>query len=57
MVKKLINSMPDRFIQRIAGMEQFCDHKTMTFEEAVGIRLKAYDERTGRAVSNAGTGG
>jgi hypothetical protein len=29
----------------------------MTFEEAVGIRLKAYDERTGRAVSNAGTGG
>ncbi|XP_062208265.1 uncharacterized protein LOC133909721 [Phragmites australis] len=48
LVKKLLDSVPDRFIHCIAGMEQFCDLKTMAFEEAVG-RLKAYDERTNRA--------
>ncbi|XP_039818463.1 glycine-rich RNA-binding protein 8-like [Panicum virgatum] len=55
LVKKLLDSVPVRFIHCIAGMEQFCDLKTMQFEEAVG-RLKAYDERT-RGVSAGGGGG
>ncbi|XP_038988042.1 uncharacterized protein LOC120112543 [Phoenix dactylifera] len=44
LVRKLLNTVPDRYYQVIAGIEQFCDLDTMPFEEAVG-RLTAYGER------------
>jgi hypothetical protein len=45
LVKKLVDTVLDRFLSVVAGIEQFCDLNTMLFEEAVG-RLKAYEERT-----------
>ncbi|XP_044344695.1 uncharacterized protein [Triticum aestivum] len=47
LVKKLLDSVPDRLYAEVAGIEQFCDVSTMTFEEALG-RLKAFDERLRR---------
>ncbi|XP_073365727.1 uncharacterized protein [Aegilops tauschii subsp. strangulata] len=47
LVKKLLDSMPDRLYAAVAGIEQFCDVSTMPFEEALG-RLKAFDERLRR---------
>lgn len=44
MVKKLLDSVPDRLYAAVAGIEQFCDVSTMPFEDALG-RLKAFDER------------
>jgi len=44
MVKKLLDTVPERFINCVAGIEQFCDLKTLAFDEAVG-RLKAFEER------------
>jgi hypothetical protein len=44
LVKKMFDTMPERFIQVIAGIEQFYDLKNLVFEEAVG-RLKAFEER------------
>ena len=44
MVKKLFDTVPDRFIMVVAGIEQFFDLKKLPFEEAVG-RLKTYEER------------
>jgi hypothetical protein len=32
MVKKLLDTVPERFIQIMAGIEQFCDLKTLAFE-------------------------
>lgn len=43
-VKKLLDSVPDKFLQVIAAIEQFSDLDTMSFDEAIG-RLKAYEER------------
>ncbi|XP_022032247.1 uncharacterized protein LOC110933325 [Helianthus annuus] len=43
-VKKLLDSMPPKFITIIATIEQFSDLTTMTFEECIG-RLKAFEER------------
>ncbi|CAN6286925.1 unnamed protein product [Urochloa humidicola] len=44
LVKKLLDSVPDKFLQVIAAIEQFSDLDSMQFDEAVG-RLKAYEER------------
>jgi hypothetical protein len=53
LVKKLLGSVPDRFIAIIAAIEQFADLKTMTFQESVG-RLKAFEERTKHVHSSTG---
>jgi hypothetical protein len=45
LTKKLLGSVPDRFIAIIAAIEQFANLKAMTFQETVG-RLKAFEERT-----------
>ncbi|XP_062186672.1 uncharacterized protein LOC133890256 [Phragmites australis] len=45
LVKKLFNTVPNRFLSVIAGIEQFYDLDKMSFEEAMG-RLKAFEERT-----------
>ena len=45
MVKNLFDTVPDRFLHVIAGIEQFPNIDTMPFEEALS-RLKAYEERT-----------
>ena len=47
MVKKLFDTVLDKFIHVIAGIEQFYDLQTLAFDEAVG-RLKAFEERTTR---------
>ncbi|XP_076894565.1 uncharacterized protein LOC143546890 [Bidens hawaiensis] len=44
MVRKLLDSMPDRFIQIVATIEQCYDVDNMKLEEAIE-RLKAYEER------------
>ncbi|XP_076928834.1 uncharacterized protein LOC143592943 [Bidens hawaiensis] len=44
MVRKLLDSMPDRFIHIAATIEQCYDVDNMKLEEAIG-RLKAYKER------------
>ncbi|XP_074561659.1 uncharacterized protein LOC141817951 [Curcuma longa] len=51
LVKKLLDSVPDKFFPIVAGIEQFHDLETMPFEEAIG-RLKAYEERTLRLHGN-----
>jgi hypothetical protein len=43
-VKKLLDSVPDKFLHVIAAIEQFSKLDNMPFDEAIG-RLKAYDER------------
>jgi hypothetical protein len=43
MVKKLLDTVPDRLYPAVAGIEQFYDVETMLFEEALS-RLKAFDE-------------
>ena len=48
-VRKLLGSVPEKFIQIVAAIEQFADLNTMPFQEAVG-RLKAFEERTKKAV-------
>ena len=45
MVKKLFDTIPNRFLHVIVGIDQFCNIDTMSFEEALS-RLKAYEERT-----------
>lgn len=44
LVKKLLDSVPSKFLQVIAAIEQFSDLDIMPFDEAIG-RLKAYEER------------
>src|SRR6185503_18408132 len=53
MVKKLLDTVPDHLYPAVAGIEQFCDVATMTFEEALG-RLKAFDERSRRRAQITG---
>lgn len=48
MVKKLLDTVPERFIQCVAGIEQFCDLKTLPLEDAIG-RLRTFEERTKRS--------
>ena len=45
LVRKLLGSVPEKYIQIVAAIEQFADLNTMPFQEAVG-RLKAFEERT-----------
>ncbi|KAK9047932.1 hypothetical protein SSX86_033106 [Deinandra increscens subsp. villosa] len=44
LVRKLLNSVPKKYLQIVASIEQYSDIETMLFEEAVG-RLKAFEER------------
>ena len=44
LVQKLLNSVPDRFLQIVASIEQHCDLDKMTLDDAIG-RLKAFEER------------
>jgi len=52
MVKKLFDTVPDKYITVVAGIEQFFDLKKLVFEEAVG-RLKAFEERVQRGAGGA----
>ncbi|GJU47969.1 zinc finger, CCHC-type containing protein [Tanacetum coccineum] len=55
LVRKLLNAVPDKFLQIVASIEQYSDLDEMTLEEAIG-RLKTYEERIkhkkGRQVDN-----
>ncbi|XP_066354828.1 uncharacterized protein [Miscanthus floridulus] len=51
LVKKLFDIVPDRFINVVAGIEQFFDLQKLAFEEAVG-RLKAFEDRTWRGAGS-----
>nr|GEV24238.1 ribonuclease H-like domain, reverse transcriptase, RNA-dependent DNA polymerase [Tanacetum cinerariifolium] len=44
LVRKLLNAVPDRYLQIVASIEQYSDLSEMTMEEAIG-RLKTYKER------------
>nr|GEV24754.1 zinc finger, CCHC-type [Tanacetum cinerariifolium] len=44
LVRKLLNDVPDRYLQIVASIEQYSDLSEITFEEAIG-RLKTYEER------------
>ncbi|GJZ29117.1 zinc finger, CCHC-type containing protein [Tanacetum coccineum] len=44
LVRKLLNSTPDRFIQIIASIEQNSDLDELTLDEIIG-KLKAFEER------------
>ncbi|KAI3669699.1 hypothetical protein L6452_41042 [Arctium lappa] len=44
LVRKLLSSVPKRFIQIVAAIEQFTDLETTTLDEIIG-RLKAFEER------------
>ena len=56
MVKKLFDTVPEKFINVVVGIEQFYDLKTVQFEEAVG-RLKTFEERTQRGAGSSKTEG
>ena len=45
MVKNFYDTVPDKYLPIIAGVEQFCNLEEMSFEEEVS-RLKAYEDRT-----------
>nr|GEX31977.1 zinc finger, CCHC-type [Tanacetum cinerariifolium] len=54
LVPKLLNAVPDRYLQIVASIEQYSDVSEMTFEEEIG-RLKTYEERIkykGKQVDN-----
>ena len=53
LVKKLFDTVLERFISVVAGIEQFYNLETLTFEEAVG-RLKTFEERTRKKSTSAG---
>ncbi|GJW63553.1 hypothetical protein Tco_0115437 [Tanacetum coccineum] len=44
LVRKLLNAIPNRYLQIVASIEQYLDLDEMTLEEAIG-RLKTYEER------------
>ncbi|KAK1423645.1 hypothetical protein QVD17_18951 [Tagetes erecta] len=44
LVRKLLDTVPDNFLQLVASIEQTEDLDTMLFDEAIG-RMKAYEER------------
>ncbi|GJR47277.1 zinc finger, CCHC-type containing protein [Tanacetum coccineum] len=43
LVRKLLNAVPDKFLQIVASIEQYSDLDDMTLEEAIG-RLKTYEK-------------
>ncbi|XP_042385790.1 uncharacterized protein LOC121977270 [Zingiber officinale] len=51
LVKKLLDSIPDKFFPIIASIAHFHDLEMIPFEETIG-RLKAYEERTLRLRGN-----
>ena len=52
-VRKLLRSVSDKFLQIASNIEQFGDLKVMTIEEVVG-RLKAHEERMKGKSESAG---
>ncbi|GKD77117.1 zinc finger, CCHC-type containing protein [Tanacetum coccineum] len=44
LVRKLLNAVPDRFLQIVASIEQYSDLDEMSVDEAIG-RLKTFEER------------
>nr|GFC47469.1 zinc finger, CCHC-type [Tanacetum cinerariifolium] len=44
LVHKLLNAVPDRYLQIVTSIEQYSDLSKMTLEETIG-RLKTYEER------------
>nr|GEV77255.1 zinc finger, CCHC-type [Tanacetum cinerariifolium] len=44
LVRKLLNVVPDRYLQIVASIEQYSDLDEMNLEEAIG-RLNTYEER------------
>nr|GEY33899.1 zinc finger, CCHC-type [Tanacetum cinerariifolium] len=44
LVRKLLNTVPDRYLQIVTSIERYSDLSEMTMEEAIG-RLKTYEER------------
>ncbi|CAD6264497.1 unnamed protein product [Miscanthus lutarioriparius] len=52
LVKKLFDTMLERYINAVVGIEQFYDLKKLAFDEAVGW-LKAYEERTKQGAGGA----
>ncbi|KAK1425188.1 hypothetical protein QVD17_20534 [Tagetes erecta] len=44
LVRKLLNSLPDKFIQIVASIEQNTDLDTVSMDKIIG-KLKAYEER------------
>nr|GFA61443.1 zinc finger, CCHC-type [Tanacetum cinerariifolium] len=44
LVRKLLNDVPDRYLQIVASIEQYSGLSEITMEEAIG-RLKTYEER------------
>lgn len=44
LVRKLLNVVPDRFLQIVASIEQYSDLDEMSLDEAIG-RLKTFEER------------
>lgn len=44
LVRKLLDSVPDKYLQLVASIEQYSDVDSMPFDEAIG-RLKAYEDR------------
>ncbi|KAK8604403.1 hypothetical protein V6N13_099346 [Hibiscus sabdariffa] len=51
LVKKLLDSVPDKYFPIVTEIEQFHDLETMPFEEAIG-RMKTYEERKARLSGN-----
>ncbi|XP_023763587.1 uncharacterized protein LOC111912075 [Lactuca sativa] len=54
LVRKLLDSVPDKYLQLVASIEQYADVDDMPFEEAIG-RLKAYESRLKLRSDNAAT--
>ena len=52
LVRKLLISVPENFVNMAATIEQLVDLKTVKFQEVVG-RLKAYEERTSAKTNNS----
>lgn len=44
LVRKLLNAVPDRFLQIVASIEQYSNLDEMSLDEAIG-RLKTFEER------------
>jgi hypothetical protein len=47
LIRKLLGSVPPKYIHLVASIEQFADLKTMSFQEAIG-HLKTFEERIKR---------
>nr|GFB58455.1 zinc finger, CCHC-type [Tanacetum cinerariifolium] len=44
LIRKLLNAVPDRYLQIVASIEQYSDLDEMTLEAAIS-RLKTYEEK------------